>query len=265
MNLGHTERKGLCPFCEDKKGHLYMNEDTQCWICFKCNKKGIGKKLLEQKGIQWITEPKKYYIGCEESYTYEYWETVKEEILSKASDISALNTRALEYLESHHVSLKVAKYCRFKVWKQFLVFPGEYFIQIRYLYGKLFRTFGFKSRELIRYITTGEQFAGCVCVVESMVSAARLVPFVSSIALCGKVASLYQIELLRRYTYGQKVLIWLDSDAISYSMELVKVLTRGKTKVIPILSPKVDDAPGIDPCDLNDKQVLKILRETTCL
>ena len=34
-----SELNATCPFC-DKPGRFYINTDTGCWICFKCEEKG---------------------------------------------------------------------------------------------------------------------------------------------------------------------------------------------------------------------------------
>lgn len=44
-HAGDGEIRVDCPYCGDRKGHLYINRGTGAWICFRCGQSGRENKL----------------------------------------------------------------------------------------------------------------------------------------------------------------------------------------------------------------------------
>lgn len=59
MSGDKTELILNCLFCDDTKGHLYVNNENGCWLCHKCGARGSWFNLLENLG-----EPEKVTLDA---------------------------------------------------------------------------------------------------------------------------------------------------------------------------------------------------------
>lgn len=245
------EKRGNCPFCDDTKGHLYQNTETECWICFKCGKSGKG----DLPSVDWIDErqvDKSTVISEDKANpTLRQW----------YRPIGPEDIYALQYLKEHHISPDVADKYGVGLFGSFLVFPvmvGKriVFYQTRHLTKKKFKNHGNRSWALPIYDCALE-YTGVRIIVESIVSALRLCRFFPTIALCGKQASHMQITKLRQLCYKKQALIWLDAvDSVSETTKLILQL-REWCKARGVFTPIGEK--GVDPCDLSDSTIISIL------
>lgn len=266
----HTERRGRCPNhpSGDPKGHLYQNEDSGQWYCFKCGKGGGSGTLPE--GVKWITSrevlaEKRLPKDRRKADWYERLEANK-------------HPAAMEYLENHRVRYDVARKFEVGVADNSLILPvfgadGRISMyQTRWLGEKKeFRIYGPRSFHLPLFETflapktwhddTGQvtmPASGLIVIVESMVSALRLNPFVPAAATMGKTVSMAQVLRLRLLANQCRLAIWFDSDAHGKAWELRRELdgTRKAVKVIMLEG----DVKGTDPCDVEDLVVIRAIQ-----
>lgn len=246
----HHERRGLCPFCSDKGGHLYQNIETKCWICFKCGKRGIGD-----------IEPAPHWLGnrlveAERKLPADKASTNWFRPIRPERDFAAV-----EYLLTHQVKLATAEKYRVGVWRDCLVLPildpvnpgSMLFYQLRGLRKKWFRGYGPRS-QVVGIFDEAPRARGTYVIVESIVSALRLCEIVPTIAVCGKHVSLAQAHVLRLLCAQRRAVIWFDSlDSTKQALWLYNRI-RNYAKETRVFFHKTGEA-GVDPCDISDKQI----------
>lgn len=252
----HTERRADCPFCDppDTHGHLYQNSTTKAWICFKCGRTGKGAL-----SVSWYGGGTRIDIERDlphETLTDDWYEPLN----------TAKHLRAAAYLLKHHVPYYVARHYKVGVSRRsHLVLPVFHptrsdhllFFQLRSLQKKSFRSFGQRAAVLPLFDLT-EHATGRLVVVESIVSAMRLSPHAPTVALCGKLVSQWQLNALRGMAWRRRLFIWLDTDAQAQTLKLVTNLREWAYMIVPIKTADYEQT-GVDPCDVNDENVKRLL------
>ncbi len=120
-----TEVMTQCLFCDDKKNHLYINNEKGCWLCHRCGVRGSWYNLLEHLG-----ETEKVSLEAISSVQHTAEIVTNAPKLQKTIDDVEeyhlnLIDRIFEYLKSDERGLDVETLEEFKVgWDgKSIVFP----------------------------------------------------------------------------------------------------------------------------------------------
>ena len=252
--VNHIERRGRCPNCRDRSGHLYQNEQTLCWICFKCGERGRG----ELPEVEWIAR-----------------RTMPEDdrpLLT--ADIVPISDSELtddeeSYLTSHHISRQSAEQFLYTRESQpCLIAPT------RDASGRIICLTERRFRNQPKHYLSGQR-AWClfsyvrehprrIVVVESPFSVLRLASLIDAdtalVATFGKHVTMGQFHMLDQLTSGCHTLIWFDAiDGLPQAIDLCLKLKRRGGRECRICIGASGDRSGKDPCDYSDDAARELL------
>ena len=225
-----------CPFCNDSKGHLWYNDTKDVYHCWKCGKAGKGRPSGRVK----MERP--------ESAATLIQGLPPDSIPLWKGSRGIISRRAYQYLIDR--GLTVDDITKYQVHRagSYVVFPffdglGELKYWVARAFTKLDRRYTncpIPRPDVI--FSTGVPAVGGF-VVEGIFKAIRVGKFYPAIALLGKEMSEAQ-EIRIKLFFREWVIVLLDHDAVTKSMEIWNRLRGNRFCHIEFYRGDIEDIPG---------------------
>jgi len=232
--VGKEVNYAICPICGHPGWKFYANRHTGAWHCHAGRHRGVRSGVFDPTSMPW-------YISKNLLYSNTSNQENKEIILPILSKISN-NNKASSYLASRHISPDTMRLLGLADWVEqhriFIPFVGENGDVVGYTGRDYTGLASLKYRNSngtkVLYApdrTVGSGAAACaafIVVVEGPMDAIACyqagVDGVRAIALGGKTITESCGRELRRLCATRDVLVWLDTDARTESVAVVRAL-----------------------------------------